>query len=104
MRTHDSRRHADAGARPPRGPLALVVLATALFSGFLLFAALGAWQVQRLHWKHDLIARVDARIHAAPAPAPGAIAGPPARHASRNTAGSPCMAPGWPATTPAPWP
>ncbi|HVJ00193.1 MAG TPA: SURF1 family protein [Sphingomonas sp.] len=35
------------------------------------FAALGVWQVHRLHWKLDLIARVDARIHAAPVPAPG---------------------------------
>lgn len=38
------------------------------------FAALGTWQVQRLFWKLDLIARVDARVHApaAPPPAPGA--------------------------------
>jgi surfeit locus 1 family protein len=36
----------------------------------LLFAALGIWQVQRLAWKRDLIARVDARIHAAPAAPP----------------------------------
>src|SRR3546814_953223 len=27
--------------------------------------------LERLHWKLDLIARVDARIHAAPMPAPG---------------------------------
>jgi surfeit locus 1 family protein len=33
--------------------------------------ALGTWQVERLHWKHDLIARVDQRIHAAPVDAPG---------------------------------
>jgi surfeit locus 1 family protein len=32
--------------------------------------ALGTWQVQRRAWKLDLIARVDARIHAAPEPAP----------------------------------
>ena len=40
------------------------------------FAALGVWQVQRLHWKHALIARVDARIHAAPValPADAALA------------------------------
>lgn len=42
-----------------------------LFVGVLLllalgFAALGVWQVQRRAWKLDLIARVDARIHAAP--------------------------------------
>jgi surfeit locus 1 family protein len=32
--------------------------------------ALGTWQVQRRAWKLDLIARVDARLHAAPEPAP----------------------------------
>nr|WP_037074388.1 SURF1 family protein [Rhizobium sp. PDO1-076] len=32
----------------------------------LVFIALGSWQVQRLVWKLDLIARVDARIHAQP--------------------------------------
>lgn len=36
----------------------------------VLFAGLGTWQVFRLQWKLDLIARVDARVHAAPAPAP----------------------------------
>ena len=46
-----------------------------LLTGFLLllvaaFLALGAWQVQRLFWKRDLIARVEARVHADPAPAP----------------------------------
>lgn len=39
-------------------------------AGTLLFAALGVWQVQRLAWKRDLIARVDARIHAAPVAPP----------------------------------
>ncbi|CAN7344602.1 SURF1 family protein [Pseudoduganella sp. LjRoot289] len=33
--------------------------------------ALGTWQVQRLQWKLALTARVDARVHAAPLPAPG---------------------------------
>jgi surfeit locus 1 family protein len=42
---------------------------------FFVFVGLGVWQVERLQWKLDLIARVDARIHAAPSPAP-AIAGP----------------------------
>lgn len=36
----------------------------------LLFAGLGVWQIQRLGWKHDLIARVEARIHATAVPAP----------------------------------
>ncbi len=39
-----------------------------LFAGFV---ALGVWQVQRLAWKTQLIAQVDARVHAAPVPAPG---------------------------------
>lgn len=41
----------------------LILLATAL-------AALGTWQVERLAWKRDLIARVDQRVHAPPVPAP----------------------------------
>ncbi|MGO7590847.1 SURF1 family protein [Rhizobium leguminosarum] len=41
----------------------LVLLAAAL-------AALGTWQVERLAWKRDLIARVEQRVHAAPVPAP----------------------------------
>ena len=49
--------------------LALVALCAVLS---VLFAALGVWQVQRLSWKLDLIERVEARIHAAPAPAPDA--------------------------------
>lgn len=34
------------------------------------FTALGAWQIERRAWKLDLIARVNSRIHAPPAPAP----------------------------------
>lgn len=33
--------------------------------------ALGVWQLERRAWKHDLIARVDARLAAAPVAAPG---------------------------------
>ncbi len=36
-----------------------------------IFAGLGLWQLQRRAWKHALIAQVEARIHAAPIPAPG---------------------------------
>jgi len=32
--------------------------------------SLGVWQVERLSWKEDLIARVDQRVHADPVPAP----------------------------------
>src|SRR3546814_7900124 len=49
--------------RPPRS-----TRTDTLFPYTTLFRS---WQVERLHWKLDLIARVDARIHAAPMPAPG---------------------------------
>lgn len=47
----------------------------AFLSAFLLlacaaFVALGIWQIERLGWKRDLIARVDSRVHAAPVQAP----------------------------------
>lgn len=48
--------------------IAFLLLLTAVF------LALGTWQVQRLFWKLDLIARVEARIHAAPVPAPARVA------------------------------
>jgi surfeit locus 1 family protein len=35
------------------------------------FGALGIWQVERRAWKRALIERVEARVHAAPAAAPG---------------------------------
>jgi surfeit locus 1 family protein len=41
-----------------------------LFFLTLVFVSLGTWQIQRLFWKLDLIARVDARVHAAPTPPP----------------------------------
>lgn len=44
-----------------------------LCAGFaLLFAALGVWQVERLRWKLNLIARVEARLAATPVPIPPA--------------------------------
>jgi surfeit locus 1 family protein len=51
-------------------------LTPAIFCGFLLLLiaaliGLGIWQVERLSWKLDLIARVDARVHAESAPPPG---------------------------------
>nr|WP_208417531.1 SURF1 family protein [Sphingopyxis panaciterrae] len=39
-------------------------------------AALGVWQVERRAWKHELVAAVDARIHASPVQAPGPGAWP----------------------------
>jgi surfeit locus 1 family protein len=57
---------APAGRRRGFSPL----LAAAALLLIVLFAGLGTWQVFRLQWKLDLIARVNARVHAAPAPAP----------------------------------
>ena len=50
-----------------RRPIALLVAAGIVF---LVLMGLGVWQVQRLAWKTDLIARVDARVAADPVPAP----------------------------------
>lgn len=49
-------------------PVALLVGAGVVF---VVLMALGIWQIQRLAWKTDLIARVDARVAATPVPAPG---------------------------------
>lgn len=59
--------------RSAAGLLALAVLAALAFSGFV---ALGTWQVERRAWKLDLIARVDQRVHAPAATAPGRDAWP----------------------------
>lgn len=63
----------DAPASRPRSVAALAgigVAALAMFSGFM---ALGVWQLERREWKHALIAKVEARIHAAPLPPPRPI-------------------------------
>lgn len=57
---------------PSRSRLAFGVVLATLALACAGFTALGLWQVQRLHWKHALIARVDARVHAAPVALPGA--------------------------------
>ncbi|WP_343585448.1 SURF1 family protein [Herbaspirillum sp.] len=54
-----------------RSKASLIFLALCAGFLFLAFAALGTWQVYRLQWKLALIARVDARVHAEPVPAPG---------------------------------
>jgi surfeit locus 1 family protein len=62
---------ADAQRRSQvRSTWLLAMFAALLSVAFVGFLSLGVWQVQRMAWKHDLIARVDARVHAAPVPAP----------------------------------
>ncbi|WP_445145151.1 SURF1 family protein [Dyella sp. Tek66A03] len=61
----------DEAVRGPRGPLGLALLAAFALLLFAGFVALGTWQVKRLAWKRDLIERVDQRVHAPPAAAPG---------------------------------
>jgi surfeit locus 1 family protein len=57
-----------AGGRRSVGASVRISLAAIfLASGF---TALGVWQVHRLAWKRELIAAVDARVHAPPVPAP----------------------------------
>lgn len=49
---------------------ARLALAGLLGVAVLVFCGLGIWQIERRAWKLDLIARVDARLRAAPVPAP----------------------------------
>ena len=74
--------------RPRRAAFAAAALVVAA-----LLAALGVWQLERREWKYALVAAVDARIHAAPVPAPPPaalrttpIAASPRRAASVTTA------------------
>ena len=74
----DTERDASNASRPEgrparplaSSPVARAVVAVLLLGLFILFVSLGTWQVERRAWKLDLIARVDARIHAAPVPLP----------------------------------
>ncbi len=51
---------------------ARLIFVSAMLVLTAVFIGLGTWQVQRLFWKLDLIARVEARVHAEPVPAPTA--------------------------------
>lgn len=57
--------------RRPRHQLALLLVLTAAFAGFV---ALGSWQLERRTWKLALIERVEAQLQAAPVAAPGPAA------------------------------
>jgi surfeit locus 1 family protein len=61
----------EAHARGPRSLATLVVLVTLAALACAGFAALGAWQLQRLGWKQALVAQVERQLRAAPTPAPG---------------------------------
>ncbi|MGM4913220.1 SURF1 family protein [Rhizobium sp. 768_B6_N1_8] len=54
----------------PRSALTLAILGLGLLALVAALIALGTWQVYRLSWKLDLIARVDARVHAEPVTPP----------------------------------
>lgn len=49
-----------------RSPLTRALMSVLLLFFFASFSALGIWQMERLSRKLDLIARVDARVHAEP--------------------------------------
>lgn len=63
------------GNSPSRQRKIPFVLLTFIGVVLLILLSLGTWQVKRLIWKQDLMARVDARAHAAPVPAPREWAG-----------------------------
>jgi len=53
-----------------QGGLPRAVFLAGLCLATIVFAGLGVWQLQRLGWKRDLIARVEQRLSAQPVPAP----------------------------------
>ena len=66
-----------AGGSPVRRSVAVRFLVVgATLAGIILFVGLGIWQLERRVWKLDLIARVDARVHAVAVAAPGPAAWP----------------------------
>ena len=68
--------HSGEPAAPRASAGRLVLLGSLALLAFIGLVALGSWQVQRRAWKLELIERVDARVHAAPAPLPAAEAWP----------------------------
>ncbi len=49
-----------------------LVVATSI--AFAILCSLGVWQLQRLHWKEDLITQIDARLSSSPIPFDEAVA------------------------------
>lgn len=58
---------AGVGQRSPLAATGITLVALSLVAAFV---ALGVWQVQRRAWKHDLVDRIAARVHAPPVAAP----------------------------------
>jgi len=56
--------------RPARRRATIPLLGILAVVGFVGFAALGTWQIERRAWKHELVARVEARVQAEPSPPP----------------------------------
>ncbi|WP_372057379.1 SURF1 family protein [Tistrella mobilis] len=67
---------APPGGRRGRRTGTLILVGVLFLIGIAGGLALGIWQVERRAWKHDLIARIDARIHQDPVAAPGRDAWP----------------------------
>ncbi|WP_229204808.1 SURF1 family protein [Duganella sp. CF458] len=57
-------------------PRARLFWAAGISLACAVFLALGTWQLFRMHWKHELIARVNQRAHAAAVAAPAAAEWP----------------------------
>jgi surfeit locus 1 family protein len=60
-----------SNSAPTSASRSLIIPAVAALIAFAILIALGLWQVQRLGWKQNLIARVDSALAAPPVPAPG---------------------------------
>ena len=57
-----------------------IVFSVVVIIAIVLLTSLGLWQVRRLAWKNELIARVDARVAAPAVAAPPAVAAVTAKH------------------------
>ena len=53
-------------------PLRLILAAIVSVTGFAVLVSLGAWQLARLDWKEGLLAEMETRLAAQPAPLPAA--------------------------------
>ena len=73
-RTTDPPNANRVASRRLRGAVIAIDIVAVIVCGALI--GLGVWQVERRAWKLDLIARVEARIHAAPSPLPARAAWP----------------------------